>query len=154
MKKFNFRLERILRYKEQIEDEKKRKLALVQNQLIQEKNRLAVIVTTRSKYMSSFGIKKAGRVNLRNLIISKRYIDKLSGDVVVQTKIVKAAENDFNAAQKALLEAAREKKKYEKLREKQLGKHTLENNLKENKELDEFGARIAEKALIGSFQQL
>ena len=151
MNKFKFRLQRILRYKEQLEDEKKRKLADLQNRLVQEKNRLTGIITTRNKYLTSFGVRKTGRINLSNLIISKRYIDKLSGDIVVQTKIVRAAEGEVGVAQKALLEAAREKKKYAKLKEKQLDKHNREYLLKENKELDEFGSRISERKLTGSF---
>jgi flagellar protein FliJ len=153
MSKFKFRLERILKYKEQIEEEKKRNLAVVQNRLFQEKNKLSTFMATRNKYMSLFGVRKTGRVNLRDLIISKRYIDKLSGDIVVQTKIVKSAEGEVSAAQKILLEAAREKKKYEKLRIKQLDKHTKEDILKENKELDEFGSRISERNLSGSLHQ-
>jgi flagellar FliJ protein len=153
MKKFKFRLERILKYKEQIEDERKRKLAVVQSQLLKEKTKLSTIVLTRNKYMASFGLKKPGRVNLRDLIISKRYIDKLSGDIVIQTKMVRAAEGEVGAAQKALLEAAREKKKYEKLRAKQFDIHTKDDQLKENKELDEFGSRVSERNLSGSFHQ-
>jgi len=141
MKKFRFRLERIKKYKEQIEEERKRGLALRQNRLSAEKYKLTVIVSIRNRYMNLFGVRKAGKVNLRELIISKRYLDKLAADIVVQTKVTKMAEQEVTVAQKALLEAARDKKKYEKLKEKQLEKFNRENLISENKELDEFGAR-------------
>jgi flagellar protein FliJ len=151
MKKFNFRLERLRKYKEQIEEERKRSLAIVQNRLVNEKNKLTVIMSTRNRYLSSFGVRKAGKVNLQNIIISKRYLDKLAADIVVQTKITKSAEHEVATAQKALLDAAREKKKYEKLKERQLERFRKDNLSSENKELDEFGARSSANRLSHNY---
>jgi len=144
MKKFKFRLERIRKYKEQVEEERKRQLAVTQNKLNDEKNKLSLIVATRNRYLAIFGVRTTGRINMRDLILSKRYLDKLSADIVVQTKIAKAAEQEVSKAQKALLEAVKEKKKYDKLKEKQLDGYRKENLLAENKEMDEFGARPKE----------
>ncbi len=140
-KKFKFRLERIRRFKEQEEEDKKRKLAIEKTRLALEKKTLNDILDLRKRCLMKFGVKKTGRVNLTELILSKRYIDKLSSDIVIQSKRVDGAERLVADAQKALLEASREKKKYDKLKEKQLAKHKVETARILTKELDQFGSR-------------
>ncbi len=152
MKKFKFRLERIRKYKEQVEDDRKRHLAISQNKLNEEKTKLSLIIATRNRYLSVFGVRSTGKVNMRDLILSKRHLDKLAADIVVQTKATKIAEQEVNKAQKALIEAVKEKKKYEKIKEKQLDSYHKENLLSENKELDEFGSRRKENRLSHSYQ--
>jgi flagellar protein FliJ len=152
MKKFKFRLERIRKFKEQVEEERKRQLAISQNKLNDEKARLSLIVATRNRYLAIFGVRSTGKINMRDLILSKRHLDKLSADIVIQTKVTKIAEHEVGHAQKALLEAVKEKKKYEKLKEKQFNTHRKESLLIENKELDEFGSRRKENRLSPSYQ--
>ena len=141
MKKFNFRLEKIKKYKEQLEQSQKMKLAKKQASCLIEKNILSSIISIKNKCFSKYGVRIPGRVNINNLIISKMYIDKLSGDIVNQTEKVTAFEKDVADAQKGLLQATREKKKYDKLREKHLKAYNKEMIRSETKELDEFGAR-------------
>ncbi len=140
-KKFKFRLDRIRRFKEQEEEDKKRKLAIEQTRLQLEKKTLSEFLDLRNHCLAKFGVRKTGRVNLTELILSKRYIDKLSSDIVLQTRRVDSAERLVALAQKALLEASREKKKYEKLKEKQSAKHKAETARILIKELDQFGSR-------------
>jgi len=140
-KKFKFRLDRIRRFKEQEEEDKKRKLAIEQTRLALEKKTLSDFLDLRNRCLANFGVRKTGRVNLTELILSKRYIDKLSSDIVLQTKRVDGAERVVALAQKALLEASREKKKYEKLKEKQFVKHKADTARILIKELDQFGSR-------------
>jgi flagellar protein FliJ len=147
MKKFKFRLERIRKFKEQVEEERKRGLAVSQNKLMAEKEKLSLIVATRSRYLAIYGVRSAGKINMRDLIVGKRYLDKLAADIVMQTKAAKVAEQEVVVAQKALLEAVKEKKKYDKLKERQLDINKKENLLAENKELDEFGARNKDNKL-------
>ncbi|OQX92265.1 MAG: flagellar export protein FliJ [candidate division Zixibacteria bacterium 4484_95] len=151
MKKFNFRLEKIKRYKEQLEQDKKRKLATQQIRCQKEKNKLASLTSKHDKYFSLYGVRKPGRININQLILSKRYIDKLSGDMKNQAKIVSSAQKNVAGAQKALLEASREKKKYEKLKKRKLQSYTEESNRLENKELDEFSSR-RDKVKFGDVQ--
>jgi flagellar protein FliJ len=152
MKKFKFRLERIRRFKEQLEDERKRGLAVCQNKLNAEKEKLSHIIETRNRYLGTFGIRTTGKVNMRDLIVAKRHLDKLAADIVIQTKAAKSAEHEVSVAQKALLEAVKEKKKYEKLKERQLELNKKDNLLLERKELDEFGSRGKAIRLSASYE--
>lgn len=153
MKKFSFRLEKIRKFREQLEQDKKRKLATEQIRCQEEKHKLASLTSTHKKYFSSYGVRKPGRVNILQLILSRRYIDKLSGDIKNQAKIVSLAQKDVANAQKVLLEATREKKKYEKLKKRKLQSYQEESNRLENKELDEFSSR-RDRIKSGGVQRL
>jgi len=140
MKKFNFRLEKIKRFKDQLEQNKRMKLAAKQAHLYIEKNKLTTAVENRKKYFSLYGIRKPGKVNIYQLIIAKRYVDKLASDVREQTRQVALVEKDVDKAKKELLEASKEKKKYEKLKSKHQAAYLENVNREENRELDEFAA--------------
>lgn len=141
MRKFSFRLEKIRKFKEQLEKNKKMKLAEEQALCLIEKNKLTGIKSVENKYSSSYGVRNPGKVNVINLLISRKYLDKLGQDIKRQAKRVTIAENDVSKAQDILLKATREKKKYEKLKEKHLLEYNKELIHAETKELDEFGAR-------------
>lgn len=143
MRKFNFRLEKIRKYKEQIERDRKLKLAAEQARLQAEIGRLRQIMGVRTAYFSRYGIRRPGRVNIHQLIIFKRFLDKLASDIKNQRQIIAGLEKQVDLAQKQLLEATRDKKKYDKLKEHRFEDHTLAVMRLENNELDEFGARSA-----------
>ena len=97
----------------------------------------------RTAYFSRYGIRRPGRVNIHQLIIFKRFLDKLASDIKNQRQIIAGLEKQVDLAQKQLLEATRDKKKYDKLKEHRFEDHTLAVMRLENNELDEFGARSA-----------
>jgi flagellar FliJ protein len=152
MRKFNFRLEKIRKYKEQLERDKKLKLAAEQARLQIEIARLEQIISVRRAYFQRYGMRRPGRVNIHELIIIKRFLDKLASDIKDQRLIVAAAEKQVAVAQKELLEATRDRKKYDKLKEHRLADHSRGVLRVENNELDEFGARSAsgERAIARS----
>ena len=150
MKKFNFRLEKIRRYKEQLEQDKKMKFAAEQSRWIKERNTLENIIEKRNSYFSKYGVRKPGKLNIIQLLISKRFLDKLARDISEQAKIVAKAQENMNKAQIDLVEASRERKKYEKLKEKYKVLYNKETEREVNKELDEFGARTLKHQLTSS----
>jgi flagellar protein FliJ len=141
MKKFNFRLEKILRYKEQLEEDKKMKLAAKQADLLIEQKKLLILIETRDRYFQKYGVRKKGKVNITQLILSKRYLDKLGRDISLQNDIVGKAEVSVSEAQQELIEAAKERKKYEKLKTRYKTNYNKEMVRLEGIELDEFGSR-------------
>ena len=117
------------------------KFAAAQSRWLREKNTLEMIVEKRNSYFSRYGVRKPGKLNIVQLLISKRFLDKLARDISNHTKRVADSRNDMNSAQKELVEASRERKKYEKLKEKYRVVYNKESELEANKELDEFGGR-------------
>jgi len=143
MRKFNFRLEKIRRYKEQLERDKKLKLAAEQARLQLENSRLEQIILVSKGYFARYGTRRPGKINIHELIIFKRFMDKLAGDIKNQRQKIAAMEKQVALAQKELLEATRDKKKYDKLKEHRLEDYSQAVLRLENNELDEFGARSA-----------
>ncbi|MCP4583192.1 MAG: flagellar export protein FliJ [candidate division Zixibacteria bacterium] len=141
MKKFKFRLEKIKRYKEQLEQGKKMKLAAEQTRLQIGKNELSEAITMKDRYFSMYGVRKPGILNITTLIIAKRYLDKLAHDILNHRNKVAGIEKNVHKAQQDLLEAAKERKKYEKIKNRHLAAYKEEMTREENRELDEFGAR-------------
>ena len=141
MKKFNFRLEKIRRYKEQLEEDKKMKLAAERARLYAEREKLTAIIEVHNRYFEQYGQERKGKLNIQLLVLTKRYLDKLSRDIRDQEKTIAEVENDVQVAQQELIEATKEKKKYEKLKEKYKANYYKEMIKEESQELDEFGMR-------------
>ncbi len=146
MKKFNFRLEKIRRYKEQLEEDKKMKLGTEQAKLIKEQQKMIAIIENRNRYFSKYGVKKKGKINVYQLMLAKRYLDKLAKDIQDQNQQVVTAEKSVSQAQQELIDAARERKKYEKLKARYKTNYDKEVLRQEGIELDEFGSRKLEVA--------
>ena len=141
MKRFRFRLEKILRYKTQIEDRKKQVLSECTIELNAEKAHLHKIEGDINAYGSRYSSLFRGRLNIRALIHSRRHLDKLDGDLKNQEKLVKKSEKKVDSAKTALRDAMRDRKKYEKLEERKRRVYEYEMGRIERKEFDEFGLK-------------
>jgi len=117
------------------------KLAAEQARLRIGRNELAEVITAQEKYFSRYGVRKPGKLNISKLIIAKRYLDKLAHDIFNHKKNVTAIEKDVEKAQNDLLEAAKERKKYEKIKNRHMEVYNEESVRAEIRELDEFGSR-------------
>ena len=142
MKRFRFRLEKILRYKTQIEDRKKQVLTERTNELNIEKSRLHKIENSISLYGNRYSSLFKGRLNIRGLQHSRRFLDKLSNDRKYQNDRVLKSEKKADAAKADLRAAMRDRKKYEKLEERKKRAYDYEMNRVEQKEFDEFGSKM------------
>ena len=141
MRKFKFRLEKIRKYKEQLEQNKKLQLASRKAVHQAEQAKLHHVVSIKNYYYRAYGARRTGKLDILTMVIARRYLDKLNRDIMMQKEIVAAAEKKVIMAQKELLEATRDKKKYEKLKERHLKAYSEELLRSETRELDEFGAR-------------
>jgi flagellar protein FliJ len=141
MKKFNFRLERILQYKAQVEEQRKRELSDRSEELRKENQALLDLTREKEEYLSRYSACFQGRVDVNGLKVTRRFLDKLHRDLVLQARRVVESEKKMERAKAALLESMRDRKKYDKLKERMLKAHTKKSNLEEQKALDEFGAQ-------------
>lgn len=143
MKRFRFRLERILRYKIQVEERKKQVLSARNNEVRLEKNHLEGLndrnVSYRNRYSSLF----RGKLNILGLRLSQRYLDKLYHDIINQKDKVRKSEEKAEQARKQLRTAMCNRKKYERLKEKRKLEYEYEAGRHEQKELDEIASRPA-----------
>ncbi len=143
MKRFSFRLDRILQYKTQAEEHKRRELAARTEELRQENDILLNLTRRKEEYLERYSACFRGKVDIDGLKTTRRFLDKLHRDLVLQARRVIECEKKMELAKAALLEAMRDRKKYENLKERKLAAYIKDSNIEEQKRLDEFGSQAA-----------
>ena len=128
--------------REHLEKEKQKLLAIAQKKILDQKNELAKIYDTRN---TTFG-KQAEKTNqpfsVAEMLIYSRFIHKLKREQLVGNEMIKVLKKDEEEKHAELLEAARERKKYEKLKEKQTQNYYKEISCSEAKENDETALNV------------
>ena len=141
MNRFKFRLEKILRYKNQVEEGKKQILSERNNELKIEKNRLNGLIDRNNSYRSRYSSLFRGKLNILVLMLSRRHLDRLHREIAEQKDIVNESEKKVDEAKLRLQAAMRDRKKYEKLKERRRLEYEYEAGRAEQKELDEIASR-------------
>ena len=138
MKKFNFRLEKILKYKTQIEEQKRLELSSRNEELKNNKQVLIDLISRRESYFDMYSSYFRGFIEVERLRSARRFLDKLHTDLVNQAKRVIESERRVDIAKSNLIQAIRDRKKYENLKKKKLVKYQKEFDTVQQKDLDEF----------------
>ena len=145
MKKFNFRLERLLQYKIQLEDQKRRELVSRTDDLNAQNAIFREMTHRREQYLNRYSGYFVGHVDVEGLKTTRRYLEKVQRDLVVQARRVIDCEKKMERARAALVEAMRDRKKYENLKERKFETYIRESDKAGQKELDEFGAQADQR---------
>lgn len=137
MASFNFKLEKVLNYKETVENQTKLKFAQVNQRLIREEAILNEFYDKKKsvierKNSSNIGI-KAGELALYN-----SYIDVLNKRIERQSSIVARTMEELDKAKNDMVCAVTEKKIFEKLKENQYEEFIYEQEKEELKLNDNF----------------
>ncbi len=148
MARFEFRLEALLAHRQQIEKEKQRRLAKIQQdihalvQQIQETQR-RIVAEDRT-----LGAKElTGKLDMQYIAHEKRFVGNLHMKVILGTQKLAAMEQTLNAARAELLQAAKARKVIEKLKEKQRARWILEQERKQSALMDEIGTQLVMRNL-------
>lgn len=142
MKKFKYRLEALLKMCEHIEKEKQKELAVSEHKVIRQKDQLYSIDHKKSNTLQGEDNKKQGSFTVVDLLMYTRFIQKLKKDTVLGNEMLKVLENEAGEKRDALLEASRERKKYETLKDKQQGAYYDDINKTLDKENDEIALTV------------
>lgn len=149
MKSFKFRLQRLLDIREARERDIKNELAAiltVQNRerLKQEKYRRSV----EEQHAKFAGLIKAGRYSYSAASAFERYIDFAHKVIRDQQERIEAMEPEINKVRDRLVEASRERKVVEKLKERRWNEFMYEYNREVAKENDDTNQKIFVKKRI------
>jgi len=149
MKSFKFRLQRLLDIREARERDIKNELAAiltVQNRerLKQEKYRRSV----EEQHAKFAGLIKAGRYSYSAASAFERYIDFAYKVIRDQQERIEAMEPEINKVRDRLVEASRERKVVEKLKERRWNEFMYEYNREVAKENDDTNQKIFVKKRI------
>ena len=138
MARFRFSLQNILDMKEKLEDQAKNDFAQANRRLqeaIAEKEALELRLKEEKK---KFQRDLSAALDIGKIHQREDAIDILRMYVAQQMLVVKQREKEVEVAREHLNEAMKEKKTFEKLREKAFEAYVAEENLREQKEIDEL----------------
>jgi flagellar FliJ protein len=131
MATFNFKLERILNYKQTVETSKRNKFGIVQRKLHEEE----AILDSYNEYKKTIIDEKnsANKFKAGYLAMYNAYINDLNDRIKRQQQKVQETEVELEKAKAEMIEAVKEKKIFEKLKENEYERYTYELKKQEEK---------------------
>jgi flagellar FliJ protein len=144
MAQFKFKLQAVHRQRELLEQERQRDFAVVQARLVLEQQELKRLdETVRLAVTDLRENQLVGRLNLSYLAAHRRFMLAMQRQGLAQLVKVDAAKKLVDAARVKLLEAAKQKKIIEKLRERQETEWKQAAARKETADLDEIATQMS-----------
>lgn len=141
MKKFIFRLQKVMEYKEDIEKQKMGELAEAENRLMVEIEKLETLKKREQAYLDEIDVMRQQTViHPVEIQALYRYIEKLKSMQNAQRVQINKAKKVVEAKRQALVLATQEKKVLEKLKEKQVQAYEAEVARQEQIFFDEIAS--------------
>jgi flagellar FliJ protein len=142
MKRFKFRFEKILSYRHHLERQKQQELAETQNLVQEQLRKISGIQNDRSLNQRKARHHMIGSIKPGRLSGYSRYYLKLKQMELTGREMLQQFATEVEKRRQALVAATRQKRIYEKLKERDLEKYTYEFNLMLQKENDEVGQKV------------
>jgi len=141
MKKFKYRLETLLKVKEHIEKEKQKEHASAVNRVNHQENQLKDIDNAKTTTFEKQRSRMKSPIVVAEMLVCSRYLNKLKRENMAGKELLKALKKKSEEKREKLIEASRDKKIYEKLKEKQQDKYNEMIKMLETKDNDEIAIR-------------
>jgi flagellar protein FliJ len=140
MKKFKYRLEPLLRVKAHIEKERQKEHAVAVHRVQTQQEYLAFLDATRESAIERQrqGQSEPVTVSAMQLLSYSRYYLKLKRDRIAGTELLRGLETEAEKKRQRLVEASRERKMHDKLKERQNAKFNQAVELILKKDNDEI----------------
>ena len=141
MKKFKYRLEALLKVKEHIEKEKQKEHASAVSKVNFQKKQLENIDNAKTNTFDNQRSKMKSSIVVAEMLVCSRYLNKLKRETMAGKELLKVLGKKAEEKREKLIEASRDKKIYEKLKEKQRDKYNETLRMLETKDNDETAIR-------------
>jgi len=138
MSAYKFKLQKLLDFRLDMEDEKKNQLSLAIKRLEQEKERLSELKARQREMDKAFKEKTSHGIAVNELKLLVNYIDYYKRGIKEQKTQIKMAEDYVSACREELIKATQEKKMIEKLKEIDYKKYLYDEQKKEEKFIDDL----------------
>lgn len=138
MKKFKYRLEPILKIKSHAEKQRQKEHAAALQQVYRQKEQLSAIDAERRKTFDFQRSKLQGTIQTPQLLAASRYLVRLKRDTITGSELLRGLERESERKRLMLVQAAKERKIYEKLKERRQAKFNQEVEQHDRKTLDEL----------------
>ncbi len=143
MKKFKFKLQTLLDIREAAEKKIKNEMAVLLNKqnaikLRQKTFRERIIIEREN-----FGKKMQNKsIAYQEILMFERFTDSTTRAIEIAEQEIQAMEGDIQAVREKLIEASRQRKVVEKLKERKWKQYLYELNRETNKENDDMNQKI------------
>lgn len=134
MIRYNFSLQNVLDWRSDQEDEAKLNLVQIKNRLNKEENYLQQLIYENIQLKEKAALTRKVDV-MRQQDLYKEVLDE---KIIQQKLIVEQTMNEMKKAEETLLNAHKDKKVVEKLKEKDYREYMETLQIKEQKQIDEF----------------
>lgn len=138
MKKFRYRLEPVLKMKAHVEKQRQKEHAVALQQVYLQQEKLESITAERRQTCELQRTRMTGTLRPHQLLSASRYLVKLKRDTITGSELLRGLEREAETRRVRLVEATKQKKIHEKLKEKLQQKFVAAFEDHEKKELDEI----------------
>ncbi len=142
MKRFRFRFEKVLSYRRHQEQQKQRDLAAVEHLRQRQELKIAETVDERAHQQREQSRYMTGDVDVRRLSRYTRYYLLLKQRELTDRELLARIMKEADRRRAELIEAAKQRKIYEKLEERHRQRYQAEYNLLLQKETDDLGQKM------------
>lgn len=142
MAKFVFRLQSVLNLRARLEEQQKLNFAAARKKLDEEEEKLSQLIQRLEDYEEEGRKLRDRSLNVLEIRENDTARERIKGYIEDQRKAVKEAEKKLEEERVKLVDAMRERKTYERLREKAFEEFLAEENHKEGVENDEHNSFV------------
>jgi len=149
VKKFKYRLQALLKVKEHIERERQKEHASALHKVHRQNRELDQLDQSRDISLSSQRDHMKSRLCVAEMLVYSRYLARLKRERLAGAELLKLLEREAEKKRTDLVEASKERRILEKLKERQASKHHAEIERTLTKESDEIaGAHHRRKSQL------
>ncbi len=138
MKRFRYRLEPLLKIKSHVEKQRQKEHAAALHQVYRQQEHLDEIESKRQDTFKHQSERLTGKLSAVQFQMATRYLAKLRMDTLTGKELLRGLEQEAERRRVKLVEATKEKKIFDKLKERQRERYLTELDHTEQKELDEL----------------
>lgn len=138
MAKFVFSMQNLLDMKEKIEEQEKNNYSRANMRLQEAEEKLSLLQNRQRDAQNQLAEVMVSALDILKIRQKENDVEILKMYVLQQEVVVRQRGRELNEARERLNEAMKERKTFEKLREKALEEFVAEENRKEQKEVDEL----------------
>jgi len=138
MKKYRFKLESLLKYRQLSEDKLRQELAIKMQNLRRCEKKLSFMRSEKKRYAVEFNQVQSSGVRGNRIFVYRNYLSGMTKQIEQQEIKRMESKKEVDEAQKDYLEARKKLKSVEKLKEKDFQRYLDEMKIFERKALDEI----------------
>ena len=150
MAQFKFQLDGVLRQRRLAEEQRQRELAVTRGEMTALEAELRAMDASMNESTAGVRENLVGRVDLSYLAAHRRFTVSMQRKAIILAQQMAAVQVRIDAAQRALAEAAMQRKVIEKLRERREAEWRADLSRREMADLDEVATRIGYRNAVAA----